>query len=254
MKFKEIDSKMRIYETAHDFSVPPNTYMVARLDGRGFTKLTKKNHDFEKPFDEGFRDLMVATTLHLMNCDFDVVYGYTESDEISLLFALDEGNFGRKVRKFNSVLAGEASAKFSLLFGHIGVFDCRISQLPREQDVAEYFRWRQEDAHRNALSAHCYWLLRKQGLSPRKATKDIEGKSASFKNELLFENGINFNELPSWQKRGIGFYWKPYQKEGWNPVKEEAVWVERRAITTDMELPYGDAYNNLIKSFVPQEG
>ena len=29
--------------------------------------------------------------------------------------------------------------------------------------------------------------------------------SVSQKNELLFQAGINFNDLPTWQKRGIGF-------------------------------------------------
>ena len=34
------------------------------------------------------------------------------------------------LRKYNSTLAGEASAKFTLLLGSVASFDCRISQLP----------------------------------------------------------------------------------------------------------------------------
>src|ERR1700736_5479120 len=98
-------------------------------------------------------------------CGFNVVYGYTESDEISLLFGLGENSFGRKLRKLISVLAGEASAKFSLLLGAVASFKSRISQLPSLELVVDYFRWRSEDAHRNALNAHCYWLQRKQGKS-----------------------------------------------------------------------------------------
>jgi tRNA(His) 5'-end guanylyltransferase len=30
--------------------------------------------------------------------------------------------------------------------------------------------------------------------------------------ELLFQHGINFNDLPNWQKRGIGLYWETYDK------------------------------------------
>lgn len=39
-----------------------------------FTRLTKTVHDFEAPFDERFRDLMVATVEHLMQCGLKVVY------------------------------------------------------------------------------------------------------------------------------------------------------------------------------------
>lgn len=250
MKFDELDKRMRVYETAHDFSVPPNMYMVARIDGRGFTKLTKEKHAFKRPFDEQFRDLMIETTKHLMNCGFKVIYGFTESDEISLLFDLNITTFSRKLRKYNSVLAGEASAKFSVLLGDIGVFDCRISQLPRQQDVIDYFRWRNEDAHRNALNAHCYWLLRKKGETPKEATKEIEGKSTSFKNELLFANGINFNDLPSWQKRGIGFYWKNVEKIGWNPMTEQEVISMKQEIQVDLEIPMGDNYNLFIQELL----
>lgn len=250
MKFDELDKKLRIYETSHDFCVPPNIYMVARLDGRGFTRLTKETHSFERPFDEKFRNLMVETVKHLMTCGFNVIYGYTESDEISLLFDFNEATFSRKVRKYNSVLAGEASAKFSVLLGDIGAFDCRISQLPREQDVIDYFRWRNEDAHRNSLNAHCYWLLRNKGESAANSTKKIEGKSTSFKNELLFENGINFNELASWQKRGIGLYWEEFDKIGWNPVKSEEVITKRKEIKIDYEIPMGDDYNRFIEKIL----
>lgn len=246
MKFDELDKKLRIYETAHDFCVPPNIYMVARIDGRGFTRLTKETHSFRRPFDEKFRDLMIETVKHLMNCGFKVIYGFTESDEISLLFDFNEDTFARKLRKYNSILAAEASAKFSMLLGDIGAFDCRISQLPRQQDVIDYFRWRNEDAHRNALNAYCYWLLRDKGNTSIQATKEIEGKSTSFKNELLFENRINFNDLPKWQKRGVGLYWSSFGKEGWNPTKEEKVVVKRREIKVDLEIPMGDHYDQFI--------
>lgn len=109
--------------------------MVARLDGRSFTRLTKEVCEFEVPFDERFRDMMAATTESLMTCGFQVIYGYTESDEISLLFAKRENTFGRKPRKYNLTLAGEASARFSLLLGNVATFDCRLSQLPTSELV-----------------------------------------------------------------------------------------------------------------------
>jgi len=163
MKFDELDLKMRVYETAHDWCVLPNMYMVARIDGRSFTKLTKDIHKFQAPFDETFRNYMVETVKHLMNCGFNIIYGFTQSDEISLLFDFNETTFSRKARKYNSILAGEASAKFSTLLGSMAAFDCRISELPNKQLVVDYFRWRSEDAHRNALNSHCYWRLRQDG-------------------------------------------------------------------------------------------
>ena len=250
MKFDDLDKRMRIYETNSDIYVLPQIYMVARIDGRNFTTLTKQKHSFEAPFDIRFRDAMVETVKHLMNVGFNVIYGYTESDEISLLFNLNETAFGRKTRKYNSILAGEASAKFSLLLNDLAAFDCRISQLPTKEDVIDYFRWRNEDAFRNALNAHCYWTLRKDGFTAKKASQKLETVSVADKNELLFSYGINFNDLPSWQKRGVGVYWKEYQKKGINPITKEIKWTERRELYVDMELAMKDAYSNFIKTFL----
>ena len=250
MKFDDLDDKMRVYETSQDRCVLPNMYIVARIDGRSFTKLTKDVHKFKVPFDEKFRDLMVETAKHLMNCGFNVIYGFTESDEISLLFHFNETAFSRKTRKYISILAGEASGKFSSLLGDIGVFDCRLSELPNRQLVEDYFRWRNEDAHRNALNAHCYWRLRQDNFSQSEATSKIEGMSIADKNELLFQYGINFNELPNWQKRGIGIYWKDTKKEGFNPKTNEKILVDRRELFTDFELPMRDEYNQFITEII----
>lgn len=250
MKFDDLDDKMRVYETSQDRCVLPNMYIVARIDGRSFTRLTKDIHKFKTPFDEKFRDLMVETLKHLMNCGFNVIYGFTESDEISLLFHYNETAFSRKTRKYISILAGEASAKFSSLLGDIGAFDCRLSELPNRQLVEDYFRWRNEDAHRNALNAHCYWLLRKEKFTQSEATSKIEGMSVADKNELLFQYGINFNELPNWQKRGIGVYWKDTKKEGFNPKTNEKILVDRRELFTNYELPMRDNYNQFITEII----
>lgn len=250
MKFDDLDQTMRVYETAADYCVLPGIFMVARLDGRSFTRLTKEVCKFEAPFDERFRDLMVETAESLMTCGFRVIYAYTESDEISLLFDREEKLFGRKLRKYNSTLAGEASAKFSLLLGQVATFDCRISQLPTANLVVDYFRWRNEDAARNALSAYCYWTHRKLGLDVRAATEKLFGLSVSEKNELLFEQGINFNDLPGWQKRGIGLYWEEFDKPSLNPITGESVTARRRRIKRDFDLPMKDEYSVFVESLL----
>ncbi|MBO9731960.1 MAG: guanylyltransferase [Chitinophaga sp.] len=250
MKFDELDARMRIYETAHDAHVVPGMYMVARIDGRGFTRLTKETHSFDAPFDTRFRDYMIATTEHLMNCGFKVIYGYTQSDEISLLFDLNETAFSRKRRKLISILAGEASAKFSVLLGDVAAFDCRISELPNANLVVDYFRWRNEDAHRNSLNAHCYWRLRQDGADKAAATRRIEKLSTAEKNELLFSLGVNFNELPLWQKRGSGIYWMEVEKEGFDVKAQVPVIVKRRQLQCNMELPMRDEYNAFISNII----
>lgn len=251
MRFTELDRKMRVYETAHDLCVLPGINMVARLDGRGFTKLLRERRPFKAPFDPRFCDIMVETGRHLMECGFKFVLCYSQSDEISLLFHAEEDSFGRKLRKLNSVLAGEASACFSLLLGEAACFDCRISQLPRTQDVVDYFRWRNEDAHRNALNAHCYWLLRKQGCKQEEAQKQIAGLSVSAKNEMLFaEGGINFNDLPLWEKRGWALRWETATKRAIDRKTGEEVETERRQLVLDLELPMRDQFNDMVRGLL----
>jgi tRNA(His) guanylyltransferase len=250
MKFNELDKKMRIFETTSDQYVLPGIYIVARLDGRSFTHLTRDVHHFEAPFDARFRDPMVATTEHLMQCGFHVIYGYTQSDEISLLFHRDEDLFGRKLRKYVSLLAGEASAKFSLQLGSLASFDCRISQLPLVEYVCDYFQWRAEDAHRNSLNGHCYWMLRKQDHSAKEAMARLYRMSVAEKNELLFRGGINYNDLPLWQKRGTGLFWEIYPKERQNPLTGQSITAKRRRIKVELELPAKDHYADFILGMI----
>lgn len=250
MNFEELDLKMRRYETSLDQVILPELYLAVRIDGRNFTKLTKETCQFEAPFDIRFRDAMIDTVRHLMECGFRIVYGYTQSDEISLLFHQRDNTFGRKTRKINSILAGEASAFFSMRLGVLACFDCRVVPLPNLECVKDYFLWRQEDAHRNSLNAHCYWLLRKEGLSAQKATGEIEGKSIAYKNELLFSKNMNFNDLPNWQKRGVGLYHSTYEKSGYNPIAKQEVVSVRNKIEVNMDLEMGERYGDKIISLL----
>lgn len=249
MKHNKFDKEMRAYEIAHDHCVLPNIYIVARLDGRNFTKYTL---EYDKPFDNLFNTSMVATANHLMECGFNIIYAYTESDEISLLFNFKENLFSRKLRKLNSILAGEASAFFSRYKEKHGVFDCRICQLPTKNLVIDYFRWRQEDASRNCLNAYCYWTLRKHNFDSKKATNYLKGKSTSEKNEILYRYGINFNNVDCWKKRGVGCYWKNFQREGFNPIEKQKVIVKKRKIQNDIELPMKQEYDYFLKKLLEE--
>ena len=102
----------------------------------------------------------------------------------------------------------------------------------------------------NALNAHCYWMLRKEGMSVKDSTETLEGKSVAFKNELLFSRGINFDKLPSWQKRGIGVFWDNIEKTGYNPMVGHEVTTVRRALNVNYELPLGEEYAKYVVSFL----
>jgi tRNA(His) guanylyltransferase len=145
----------------------------------------------------------------------------------------------------------QASAKFSLLLSDMGVFDSRISQLPSKNLVVDYFRWRTEDAHRNALNAHCYWKLREENIEPEKVSKQLSGASVSDKNELLFQRGVNFNDIPTWQKRGVGIYWEEYEKNAVNKKTGKPVTALRRGLKTDYNLPMKDQYDEFISRIIP---
>jgi tRNA(His) 5'-end guanylyltransferase len=226
----------------------PGAATVVRLDGRGFSRLTKETDAFARPFDEGFRDAMLATAVHLFECGFRVEFGYTQSDEISLLLHVDDETFGRRIDKTLSVLSGEASAALSLRLGMHAVFDARILQLAREEEVVDYFVWRSLDAHRNALSAHAYWALRDQdGLSATAATRRLRGSGVADKNDLLFARGTNFNEVPAWQKRGVALFWESYDKVGVDPRSGQERVAERRRVAVDMDLPLGDAWRAYVQ-------
>lgn len=237
MRFDDLDRIMRTYEESLDQYIEPEKFIIARLDGRSFTKLTKETCDFKKPFDADFRDLMVGTVMHIMkDSGFSVVRGFTESDEISLLLASDSNQFNRKVRKLNSILAGEASAYFSLQLGIPACFDCRIIPLPDQERVDDYFSWRQEDANRNALNSWCYWTLREKGYNAADAQSLIKGKSIEDKKELLLQYGIDYDTLPAWQRKGVNVTWQEVEKEGWNPQTQTSTVTTRRELRHDLKL------------------
>ena len=78
------------------------------------------------------------------------------------------------------------------------------------------------------------------------ATTELHSQSVAYKNELLFQNGINFNDVPAWQKRGTGVYWETFQKEGFNPKLGQPVTATRRRIKIDRDLPMAEEYGSFI--------
>jgi tRNA(His) 5'-end guanylyltransferase len=82
----------------------------------------------------------------------------------------------------------------------------------------------------------------------------LRGLSASARHELLFWEGIHFDDLPSWQKRGTRLYWEEYDRPGANPVTGEPTTAHRRRIRRDLEWPMRDAYSAFLLSLMRSSG
>ncbi len=241
------EKQMRSLEYFHSLRLLPGAWVVIRVDGRGFSRFTQSK--FEKPFDPEFHRVMVRAASALLE-GLHGIYAYTESDEISVLFPPNWDLFDRSLEKVVSISASIASSTFTHAYGSIVNFDSRVWLGVDKSQVVDYFRWRQADATRCALNGWCYWTLRKAGETAAKATAMLDGRSVAFKNELLFQHGINFNELPTWQRRGVGLYWEEYEKSGYNPVQAKDVVVKRRQVKVDEELPMKEAYEEFISHFL----
>lgn len=237
------ENRMRELEYFHNLRLLPGAWVVVRVDGRGFSRFTESR--FEKPFDLKFHGLMVHTAQALLQ-EMQGVYAYTESDEISVLFRPDWDFFDRSLEKVVSTSASIATATFTHAAGALANFDSRVWLGADQSVVVDYFSWRQADASRCALNGWCYWTLRKRGLSVTEATAEIDRQSVGFKNELLFQHGINFNDLPSWQRRGTGLYWEQYVKLGYNPIQDKETTAIRRRLKVDENLPMKEAYRSMV--------
>lgn len=212
-----LHERMKQYEAVSQTYLMRRTPVIIRLDGVAFHTFTA---NFDKPFDVVFCTAMRMTTSYLVNHIQGCVLGYTQSDEISLVLQdykkLDtDAWFGYNIQKLVSVSAKMATDEFHRAFdnatcgiddkkciyvywsamrdNNVG-FDSRCFNLPFEE-VNNYLIDRQQDAERNSIN-----LLAQQYYSQ----KELDGiKSNELQNKLFTEQGINWNNLPYYQKRGF---------------------------------------------------
>ncbi len=180
-----------------DFEKP----ILVRLDGHSFHSFTK---GLQRPFDKRLSDAMVETMKYLVE-KTHANLGYTQSDEISLLYykrsSQQQPYFGARVQKLNSILASAATGKFNQLVQSnipekkdiIAEIDCRVWNVPTLEFALMNFVWRQEDAIKNAVSmaaSHYY------------SHKELHQKKSREKIAMLLTKGVNFLEYPEFFKSG----------------------------------------------------
>ncbi|KAL2911668.1 hypothetical protein HK105_208876 [Polyrhizophydium stewartii] len=82
----EAAQRLKAIEGQFDMAIRPTDHFVIRIDGVAFSTFTR---GVELPFDERITRAMVSTTCDLVT-RFNALTGYTQSDEISLVFPAAE--------------------------------------------------------------------------------------------------------------------------------------------------------------------
>lgn len=81
----------------------------------------------------------------------------------------------------------------------------------------------------------------------------MKGASTAQQNELLYQHGINFNDIPHWQRRGTGLHWQDYQKTGSDPRTGNQTTATRRTLHINDQLPVKDEYRALVMQALTTE-
>jgi tRNA(His) 5'-end guanylyltransferase len=223
----------------------PGAWTVIRVDGRSFSPFTASG--FEKPFDNRFHGYMVKTATALLE-EPHGLYAHPESDENSVLFPPPWRMFDRKVEKPVSLSAGVASVTFTHQAAVRVTFNSRVWVGVNLELVTDYFRWRQADAARCALSGWVYWTLRSDSVSVADATAAKRRRTVAQKNGTLFQHGVPFNDLPLWQRRGTATSFQSVEKAGYDPHRQVETTCQRRRLKVDEVVPMKELYSVFFQS------
>ncbi len=205
------------YEQIPKFKLYRRTPVAIRIDGKAFHTFTR---GFQKPFDEVLGNAMVRTMEYLCKNIQGCVFGYTQSDEITLLlidyqtFETDAW-FDYEVQKICSISASMATMAFNRFFyeelpadsdEYAGIyykalekgamFDARCFNIPKEE-TCNLVYWRQLDATRNSIQ-----MVGQANFSHG----ELQGKSCNMIQDMLHEQrGINWNDFETRWKRGVAW-------------------------------------------------
>ena len=208
---------MKAYEAVSDTRLMKRCPVIIRLDMRAGHTFTK---GFDRPFDDAFADTMQLTMKALCENIQGCVFGYVQSDEITLVLCdyqtyETSAWFDYRLEKVCSLSASMASRFFNKFFiDYITAkkkyhpdfpiekyerrfftadFDSRAFNVPKE-DVCNNILWRQKDAERNSI------LMVAQSMYKQ---KEMQGISCKLLQDKMFtEKGVNWNDVPTKYKRG----------------------------------------------------
>lgn len=263
----KLDERMKQYEYVTRNYLTCRTPVIIRLDGKAFHTFTR---GMKKPFDTLLVDTMQQTMVELCTNISNCKFGYTESDEISLLL-LDTDTtetqpwFGNNLSKLLSITASMATLYFNKFFEAnlsdmvlinndfdssiyekklgTALFDCRAFNIPFEE-INNYFIWRQQDCIRNSIQ------MVAQANFPH---KELQNLNCNQLIEKLEEKDIDYEkDYPTYLKRGSCTYKKEfdytqtyYDQNGYRHVNN----VKRKSWILDEEIP------NLIveKTFIKEK-
>jgi tRNA(His) 5'-end guanylyltransferase len=205
----KLNYRMKLYEKQYEYSIDDG-WCVIRLDmraGSTFTKSLKPRGQNKHYF-----NAMTETTRRLIS-EFKACTGYTQSDEINLVFS-NINIFNKRLQKIISIIASYASSIFNIEFikntnkelnnnlYKVGIFDARIISLPNQDEVYNCIMNRGRDAIRNSIS--------NRGLQKFSSNK-LHNKNISEIKDMLNEVNYSWDELaPSFK---YGSLIKQYLKE-----------------------------------------
>lgn len=223
MDISDLAERMKGYEKRNRYYLQRRMPVILRLDMRAGHSFTR---GFERPFDEVFIKSMQDTAKYLCENIQNCKLSYQQSDEITLLLIdYDKLNtdcfFDYRVDKLCSIAASMATMAFNKFFrDNVGdylyenyddqyladyikilqnavdkgaMFDARCFNIPKEE-VTNLVYWRQLDASRNSIQ-----MVGQANFSH----KELQSKSCNdIQDMLMTQKGINWNDLPTYQKRG----------------------------------------------------
>ena len=232
MRKDSLGDRMKSYENITRTYLPGRMPVIIRLDGCHWHTFTK---GFKKPFDDILMQAMWETATELCKKIEGVKLAYTQSDEISLLITNNDTWetqpwFGNNLQKMVSVAASIATLAFNRAFDALAhdfindvyykdpsiatdkllntyldacdkgaTFDARVFVLP-EDEVCNYFIWRQQDAIRNSIQA-----VGQANFSH----KELMNKNCENIKQMLVEKNIKWEAYPIPQQRGVCVIKKP---------------------------------------------